>query len=45
MSHRLLACTVAAVAFTRAPTAAFVMTNAGLMADASIEATRIARIE
>ena len=29
----------------RSPTIAFVMTNAGLMADASIEATRISRIE
>jgi hypothetical protein len=29
----------------RSPTVAFVMTNAGLMADASLEATRISRIE
>ena len=29
----------------RAPTIAFVMTNAGLMADASLEATRISRID
>jgi lipid-binding SYLF domain-containing protein len=29
----------------RSPTIAFVMTNAGLMADASLEATRISRIE
>ena len=29
----------------RAPTVAFVMTNAGLMADASLAATRISRIE
>jgi lipid-binding SYLF domain-containing protein len=30
---------------TRSPTIGFVMTNAGLMADASLEATRISRIE
>ena len=29
----------------RSPTIAFVMTNAGLMADASLEATRISRID
>ncbi len=29
----------------RSPTVAFVMTNAGLMADASLEATRISRID
>jgi len=33
------------VNIARSPTIAFVMTNAGLMADLSIEATRISRIE